>query len=221
MIIISETKLPKQDIEFYHSKGYRVARVYDEPVINRGEAVGILMDRMYAKTIDLIGDLLYKKHKVSVKFEGTYYKLDSIDDWKRTYQSEKDQIKTTTERHYLYQLYLDRQRERREARELDIKRKLYNETVSQLFVDEDIPSDEELQIFIDTWSKAYDVQVDFNDKRDVLLKYKALKFYVDNNLDVSNRDAEPDIVYIGNENLFEDLVYNRDRQSEILSALGY
>lgn len=221
MIVLSEYKLTEEQVKEYKDKGYRVAYLWKDYEIGPKEAVGILLDTMYKATIELIEYLLFRKHNLILKYDGQTYKLNTLDDWKRTYQSEKDQIKTTTERHILYQIYLDKRAEYFEQLNAQKEQAKYNRVIEELYIDEEIPSEHEMQIFIDTWSKAYDVQIDFDNKQDVLLKYKVLKYYVDNNLDVSNRDTEPDIVYIGNENLFEDLVYNRDRQSEILSALGY
>ena len=90
MIVISEPKLTKEQIDKYHEKGYRVCQTYDDPVINRGESVGFILDKIYKSTIEKIEYLLFTHHNVSIKYGEDKYLLNSLDDWKQTYQDEKD-----------------------------------------------------------------------------------------------------------------------------------
>ena len=90
MIVLYESYLSKDGVTKYHNKGYRVASVFDNPVIKQGESVGFILTTLYKKSIDLIDDLLYHKHCVTLSYNGKTYTLHNYIEWKHTYQNEKD-----------------------------------------------------------------------------------------------------------------------------------
>ncbi len=208
MIMINEKQFAQKDLEKYLTRGY-ICAVSDGknfPKVHKGEPVSFILceDLLYSINIKQIDWLVHTNHKVNIKLGDKIWKNVTAEEWKSSF---KVNGRFQTTKHYVLQLFETKRNEYFEQLERAKARTRYEDVVHQLYPDGKIPSDIELQTYIDTWSRAYDIQVDFNNKQDVLIKYKALKFYVDNNLDVSNRDSEPDVVYVGDENLFEDLVY--------------
>ena len=55
MLIISEKKFTKEQIENYESKGIRYAYGYEKIYPFKNEAVGFILDTLYATSIDRIG----------------------------------------------------------------------------------------------------------------------------------------------------------------------
>ena len=202
MIVFSEYSIAPAAIENYHNKGYRFAYAKDNPVIRPKESVGVLLDTMYKSTIELIERLLYFKHKVTIKLDDKTYTLNTLEDWKYTYQDPKDQIKTITYKHPVYQIYLDKRKEYfdkqnalKRAKNIEL---LYNYCP-------DIPEDEILESFLRNYAPQYQVDIDYTDTISKINAYMQLKYYVDNNI-------EPIIVYqdeilVGDNTLLED-IYN-------------
>lgn len=246
MIILYETKLTQQQVDDYRNKGYRVASIFDKPYIKQGESVGIILDKVYKTTINFIDDLLYnndrvnvskykpdkegklqkiKEHsnkvvnKLTLKYGEKTYSLNSLTDWKFTHQSETDQIKTKTEYHEVYKIYLDNIKEyntKKKKEKLKKQYELYDINVS----------DEELDNYINAFAYLYDITVDMTDKLDKMQAYKQIQFYQDNEIPyinerVINPEDEPmfigkfridyeepiEIISFGNEIYLDDFVY--------------
>lgn len=236
MLIISEYKLSKELIEAYHSKGYRIAYGYQEPRIFKGESVGILLDNLYRSTIELIEQLLYSKHKVTLKYEGKTYLLESLDEWRRTYQSDKDQLKTESVYHPIYQDYLDKKKEYRDKAKIHRINTQF-EALKHAFRTE-FPSDEELDTIIKTFSPLYQLDIDYNDRLSKLTGYYQIKWYLDHGIEYVNpapvidyKDSglpfhfntgikssteEPEIISFGDETYFEDFVNKSILEDKVL-----
>lgn len=246
MIILYETKLTKEQIEDYSKKGYRIASIFDEFTINKGESVGIVLDKVYKTTINFIDDLLYKNDRINVtnykpnkdgklqkirehsnkvinkltlKYGDKTYRLDSLTDWKFTHQSETDQIKTKTEYHEVYKIYLDN------VKEFNAQKKQISLLQQYELYNLDI-SDEELDNYVNAFAYLYDMAVDMTDKIDKMRAYKQIQFYQDNEIPyinerVINPEDEPmfigkfkieyeepvEIISFGNEIYLDDFIY--------------
>lgn len=213
-IVIKETRFTKEELKKYLDKGYRcaVSNGVDFPKVHKNEPVAFILSeyKLYSINMRQIEWLIKTNHRVTVKLNNETWSRLTLDEWHgASYKDSKNSRRWITPKHKVLIMYENKRNAYYEKLNA-IKAKQIYDSVESLYINEEIPSDIELQTFIDTWSKAYDVQVDFNNKADVLLKYKVLKYYVDNNLDVSIPETEPDVVYVGDENLFEDLIYKGD-----------
>ena len=187
-----------------------------------GEAVGIYLKQLNTKTINLIHDLLYFKHPVTLKYGEKQYKLYDISEWCETHQARNDQIKQKTERHEILVAYLNKQQEERQYKE---KRKI-KQRFETLYMDypelRDI-SDEEVDLIIHNYAPLFQMSVNYDDPLEKLQAYIQLKFYIDNEFkpDVIPADEEM-IITFGNELYFEDLIYKRisDEEAMRLSCVG-
>ena len=209
MLMIKETQFTQSELEKYFSRGYRCA-VSDGknfPKVYAKEPVSFILDskRLYSINIRNIEYLIYTNHPVNIKLGDKTWTKITKEEWRHSFKDSKSR-RYITHKHEVLLAFEAKRDEYFEFINLKKAKDYYDYIVDNLYP-EGLPTDEEIRIFIDTWSKAYDIQVDFDDTKDVLVKYKALKFYVDNGLDVSNPDAEPDIIYVGKEKLFEDLIY--------------
>lgn len=220
MIVLSETKLDKETINKYKRKGYRVSTVFDNLYIKPKESVGIYLDKLYKPTIDLIERLLYFKHTVTLKYQGQAYILNSLEDWKYTHQSDKDQIKTTTEFHPILKAYREQRKEYLQDI-ADTKARIRHD----LLVPKQLPDD--LDTYLSTFASRYDIRYEDN-TLSKYLAYEQIKFYIDNNIPYTNPAPvidpqetplyslqfnyntttveEPEIISFGDETYFEDFV---------------
>ena len=215
-------KLDEQGIdEVYFCKQLTIRDFY------KGESVGFYLDVLYKPNIDLINDLLFRKHPVTLKYKGTTYKLNSIDEWTYSYQSDEDQLKTKRYNHPILQAYYEQRKEyfdklkRKQRKEqYDIVCKLNNDL-----------SDDELEIYLSTFGRLYDIHIDFNDTISKLNAYQQLKWYVDNNIEYAREvrciapeetpyftsdmfqedTSEEDIteVLVGDDGILEDYAYKK------------
>lgn len=222
MIIISEYKVEPEQLEKYEENNIRFAYGYEDYTIHKGEAVGILLDTMYKSTIDLIERLLWSKHAVTIKYDNKTYTLHSLDEWKYTHQSEKDALKLKTDKHPIYQIYLDKKAEYNRQRYAKTKK-------NQLQFVSDYKDAEDLDQILNAFAYLYDINVDYEDTYSKLSAYQQIKWYLDNNIDYINpapvipydetpmfnmfqvpstSDVEEIVlVYYGNEEYFEDTHY--------------
>lgn len=234
MIVISEKKLTNKEIEEYTNRGYRFAYGYESPVIKYKESVGIILETMYKSTMDLINDLLYKKHKVTIKYQDLSYTLESLDEWQITHQSDKDMLKQVTYKHPILQIYEEKRKEYFEQRTI-AKRKLQYEELTEEYGVANIPNDEELDGFLKAFAHLYQVDVDYTDNLSKLKIYYQIMYYLDNDIPYANEPIgipvtdepmfrpemfqtipyeEPiDVIYIGKEVLMEDLIYKGQQDS--------
>ena len=172
-----------------------------------GEAVGIYLRELYPATMDLINDLLYFKHPLTLKYNDTQYKLYSLDDWKTTYQDPNDQIKTRTERHPILQEFLDKRKEYNlnleATKRQDRFKSLYKDYPELEFI-----TDEALDIFITRNARAYEVYPQTDDRYDKLLAYIQVKFYQENDIEPT-RELPDDlqIISFGDMTYLNDVVY--------------
>ena len=227
MLVITEYKLTKSTIDFYHSRGYRVCNIFDKPVIKPKESVGFLLDTLYKQTIELIEYLLFTKHTITIKYQDKSYKLTSLDDWKYTHQDEKDCLKQKSDKHPVLLSYEANRREYFDKLRTYNLKKQYKILTEIL---EDI-SDEELDNFVRTFAPRYQLDIDLNSKIDKLKAYYQIKYYIDNDIPYSNpapviavdevplfkasmfqmdykaNCEEYDVTYFGNEIYLEDTIY--------------
>ena len=168
-----------------------------------GEAVGIYLKTLYPSTIDLIESLLYFKHPLTLKYENVQYKLHSLEDWKQTYQDPDDQIKTKTDRHTILKAYLDN---RKEYNERKLAKSLTNQ-YQIIFDNFKLPSEQEIDSFLQDLAPLYEVDVDYSDNLSKYRAYIQLKYYLEHDFEYSRPANAAFIMPIGNETYLEDLIY--------------
>ena len=168
-----------------------------------GEAVGIYLKTLYPSTIDLIESLLYFKHPLTLKYENVQYKLHSLEDWKQTYQDPDDQIKTKTDRHPILKAYLDN---RKEYNEQKLAKSLTNQ-YQIIFDNFKLPSEQEIDSFLQDLAPLYEVDVDYSDNLSKYRAYIQIKYYLEHNFEYSRPANAAFIMPIGNETYLEDLIY--------------
>lgn len=217
MIVISEYKLSNEEINAYKNKGYRFAYGYEHPIINPKESVGILLDTMYKPTIDLIDSLLYRHHKVTIKYEDKSYTLESLDEWKKSYQSDKDSLKMTSEYHPIYQIYLEKRREYFEQRKVNEIKQQY-EIIYDYIKQDEIPNDDELDNFLRTFGYLYQVDIDYTDRLAKLYAYLQLKWYLDNDIPYVN---EPLPIDIDDEPMFSCRQFKKVSYEESIEEISF
>ena len=184
-----------------------------------GEAVGIYLRELYPATMDLINDLLYFKHPLTLKYNDVQYKLYSLDDWKTTYQDPNDQIKTKTERHPILQEFLDKRKEYNinleATKRQDRFKSLYNEYPELQFI-----TDEALDIFITRNARAYEVYPETDDRYDKLLTYIQVKFYQENNIEpIKELPNDLQIISFGDMTYLNDIVYKCKNSSKDIDTI--
>ena len=168
-----------------------------------GEAVGIYLKTLYPSTIDLIESLLYFKHPLTLKYENVQYKLHSLEDWKQTYQDPDDQIKTKTDRHPILKAYLDN---RKEYNEQKLAKSLTNQ-YQIIFDNFKLPSEQEIDSFLQDLAPLYEVDVDYSDNLSKYRAYIQIKYYLEHDFEYSRPANAAFIMPIGNETYLEDLIY--------------
>ena len=184
-----------------------------------GEAVGIYLKELYPATMDLINDLLYFKHPLTLKYNDVQYKLYSLDDWKTTYQDPNDQIKTKTERHPILQEFLDKRKEYNinleATKRQDRFKSLYNEYPELQFI-----TDEALDIFITRNARAYEVYPETDDRYDKLLTYIQVKFYQENDIEpIKELPNDLQIISFGDMTYLNDIVYKCKNSSKDIDTI--
>ena len=184
-----------------------------------GEDVGIYQRKLYPATMDLINDLLYFKHPLTLKYNDVQYKLYSLDDWKTTYQDPNDQIKTKTERHPILQEFLDKRKEYNinleATKRQDRFKSLYNEYPELQFI-----TDEALDIFITRNARAYEVYPETDDRYDKLLAYIQVKFYQENDIEpIKELPDDLQIISFGDMTYLNDIVYKCKNSSKDIDTI--
>lgn len=175
-----------------------------------GEAVGIYLRELYPTTIDLIESLLYFKHPLTLKYGDKQYKLNTLDDWKYTYQDPKDQIKTKTWRHDILEEYLSNRREYTENK----KAKSLKEQYKLIFENFELPSEEEIDQMLQELAPLYEVDVDYTDNLSRYRSYVQIKYYLEHDFEYSKPANAAFIMPIGNETYLEDLIYKEGTKDE-------
>lgn len=174
MLIISEYKLDQNTINNYLSKGFRVAYGYEKNVYpHKGETVGYLLDTMYKSSIERIEYYLYTKHSVVLKYKNKNYRVDTLDEWKHSY---REQGKVKYKKHELLIEYECKRRDYLD--ELDkLKNKQKIEDFLEQYNTRDIPQD--LDLFLDTFSRLYRIDVDMTSETDKIKCYNQINTYMD------------------------------------------
>lgn len=187
MLLISEYKLNPEKIKEYNELGYRVTYGYEHPKARKNEGVAILLDTMYKSTIDLIEYLLYTKHKLILKYKDVNYRLQSLDEWKLSY---KENGRTFYKKH---ELLIEYEFKRQDY--LDSLAKKKNEIKAKEMVDkyniDKLPSD--LDLYVDTFSRLYNINVDMSSDIDKIICYNQIKNYID--LDISYQSDDVSCAY--------------------------
>ena len=168
-----------------------------------GEAVGIYLREIYPSTVDLIESLLYFKHPLTLKYEDTQYKLNTLEDWKVTYQDPEDQIKTKTDRHPILQIYLNNRKEYNENKHAKKLKEQYN----IIFENYKLPDENEIDSFLQDMAPLYEVDVDYSDNLSKYRAYIQIKYYLEHDFEYSRPANAAFIMPIGNETYLEDLIY--------------
>ena len=168
-----------------------------------GEAVGIYLREIYPSTVDLIESLLYFKHPLTLKYEDTQYKLNTLEDWKVTYQDPEDQIKTKTDRHPILQIYLNNRKEYNENKHAKKLKEQYN----IIFENFKLPDENEIDSFLQDLAPLYEVDVDYSDNLSKYRAYIQIKYYLEHDFEYSRPANAAFIMPIGNETYLEDLIY--------------
>ena len=184
-----------------------------------GEAVGIYLRELYPATMDLINDLLYFKHPLTLKYNDVQYKLYSLDDWKTTYQDPNDQIKTKTERHPILQEFLDKRKEYNinleATKRQDRFKSLYTDYPELEFI-----TDEALDIFITRNAKAYEIYPESDDRYDKLLTYIQVKFYQEHDIEpIRELPDDLQIISFGDMTYLNDIVYKCKNSSKDIDTI--
>lgn len=184
-----------------------------------GEAVGIYLRELYPATMDLINDLLYFKHPLTLKYNDVQYKLYSLDDWKTTYQDPNDQIKTKTERHPILQEFLDKRKEYNinleATKRQDRFKSLYTDYPELEFI-----TDEALDIFITRNARAYEVYPESDDRYDKLLAYIQVKFYQEHDIEpIRELPDDLQIISFGDMTYLNDIVYKCKNSSKDIDTI--
>lgn len=184
-----------------------------------GEAVGIYLRELYPATMDLINDLLYFKHPLTLKYNDVQYKLYSLDDWKTTYQDPNDQIKTKTERHPILQEFLDKRKEYNinleATKRQDRFKSLYTDYPELEFI-----TDEALDIFITRNAKAYEIYPESDDRYDKLLTYIQVKFYQEHDIEpIRELPDDLQIISFGDMTYLNDIVYKCKNSSKDIDMI--
>ena len=184
-----------------------------------GEAVGIYLRELYPATMDLINDLLYFKHPLTLKYNDTQYKLYSLDDWKITYQDPKDQIKTKTDRHPILQEFLNKRKEYNLNKAATKKQNRFKTLYSD-YPELEFITDEALDVFITNNARAYEVYPETDDRYDKLLAYLQIKFYQDNDIEPT-RELPDDmqIISFGDMTYLNDIVYKCKNSSKDIDII--
>lgn len=188
MIIISEYRIPQEQIKEYKSRGIDFAYGYQNPRIHKGEAVGILLKELYPNTMDLINNLLFRHHNVTLKYNGVTYMLSNLEEWKHTHQSDTDQLKQVTDKHYILQVYEAKRKEYYESKRKDSIKKRCIDTISG--IKEDINY---IKSIVHTFARFYDIYVPYDENLDEYMStielynaYKQIKYYINNNISYVN-----------------------------------
>lgn len=186
MIVIAESKLPNimeetKRAQMYRAKGYRYCYIWDNPYIKDGESVGFLLDKLKYQTIDKINNLLYYKHTLTLKLDDKVYKLSTLDEWSKTVQDPKDQIKTVTIKHPVLQAYYDNRTEYREKQQRKTLNDQYELVVSTL---DNVPTEEELDIFLDRYAKLYSIYLKNATLVDKIRYYQQISYYLEHDLNL-------------------------------------
>ena len=184
-----------------------------------GEAVGIYLRELYPATMDLINDLLYFKHPLTLKYNDVQYKLYSLDDWKTTYQDPNDQIKTKTERHPILQEFLDKRKEYNinleATKRQDRFKSLYTDYPELEFI-----TDETLDIFITRNARAYEIYPESDDRYDKLLTYIQVKFYQEHDIEpIRELPDDLQIISFGDMTYLNDIVYKCKNSSKDIDTI--
>ena len=215
MLVVYESKLSVKDYNKYKAKGYRVASIFDKPVISRNESVGIVLTRLYKTSIDLINDLLFKKHTVTLLFEGKSYVLHSLDDWYYSYQDPKDQLRMTSYKHPILQRYyqnIDEYRTRQHATQLNEYRCTIENALGTP------PSAEELDSLLDTFVPLYQLDVDYSNRMSKLQTYYQLKWYLEHDIPYVN---EPLPIDIDDEQMFDKSMFKIPAYEEPIEVISF
>ena len=202
MKILTEYKstLEPKTLEAESTYGITIRNFYP------GEAVGIYLRELYPSTISLIESLLYFKHNITLKYQGKQYKLDSLDDWKYTYQDPNDQIKVKTDRHVIYQAYLEQQKEYKLAR-LDKARMNLFKRYYELNPELEAMSDDRIVTYLEELAPLYEVDYDQNDRLSLIVSYIQVNYYINHDFDYSRPAGDIQVYQIGDMQLLSDLVW--------------
>ena len=149
----------------------------------RGESVGFYLDALLKPNIELINDLLFRKHPVTIKYLDKVYKLNTLDEWTYSYQSDTDQIKTKRFNHEVLIAYYENRKKYFESKKI---KKTKEQLQALTLLDAPTETEFEIEMFLSTFGRLYDIHIDWNDEVSKLTAYQQLKWYIENNIDYAN-----------------------------------
>lgn len=219
MLMIKETQFTQTELDNYFSRGYRCATSdgVHFPKTYAREAVSFILDpkRLYAINIKNIEYLVNTNHPVNIKLGDKTWKHITKEEWRYSYKDDKTR-RTYTIKHEVLLLFETKREEYFEKVNRAKAKDNYNRVTNALYPNGE-PTEQELESFLDTWAKAYDIEFNRDDKLDMLNKAASIHYYLDHNIDIANPGTEPDVVYVGDENLFEDMVYKSNESDHKLN----
>ena len=224
-ILFKDTEFTQEEIEKYTQKGVRLGYTYSKtkPKPFKNDSIGFIINKLYLNIAKDISYYLHTKHKVIVRYKDKDYRFYTPDDWSRTFQDPKDQLKTITISCELKQLFDEAYKEYKEAQ---IKKQKYWEyrRIADTFTD--MPEISEIDRVLNAYSYLYDITYDPESLTEKLNAYTQIKYYLDNDIPYCNErpldmQDEPmfEIIYIGNSNLFEDLIYKGQQNTQKINEI--
>lgn len=196
-----------------------------ERKLTRGEQVIIDLDTLETCSIRLINEILYsnKGYKFNVKdkkgkdktiyntnhhivyviYGGKTYKLDSIEEWKHSYQSDNDVNRMSTFKHKILQDFENKSQILKERHIKDVAESLYQRYATYI---KDIPVEIDMDTLIDTYGKLYHIY-NSNDPVEKLRNYIQIKFYVEHDIEPDPMTDEQIELSIGNSAMLDDFIY--------------
>lgn len=233
-IVITEHTLDKDTRESYNKKGYEIYRTsaFDTIDLKPGEAIIFELSVLYKSTIDLIDRILYNndlsyqftlhtfdkdgnpitqirkhrsdKHNLTLKYGDKVYKLNKMDEWKYTYQSDVDVNRVKTYRHPILQVFEDQRAEYFDKERQVQAIKDYNIAIETL---DNVPNDLEIDTLLDTYGKYYGIYVPDSEPVLKLKMYQQLKYYLEHNIEPDYIPDETQELSVGDNQMLEDFIY--------------
>lgn len=218
MLLIYETKLSKEDEQRYKEKNYRVASIKNKPIIKAGESVGIVLDTLDRKTMNLINEILFRNDscrpntyktnesgdlQLVIKETKNFKKSKLINKLTLKYKDQVWHLTSMTDWKYNHQSDTDQIKTKTTYHPiyrayLD-RLKMYRDNrkkskLRQLYKQYkvDVPV-EELDNYVAAFAYLYDINVDLTNTLDKLQAYQQIQFYQENEIPyINERVISPD-----------------------------
>ncbi len=187
--------------QFYSNYNDAIAKA-NSKLVYTASALIVKIDKCYLSTKNAIEQALYKNKQVRIIWDGKTFDLSSMQDWHvagdrhhKSYDHPVLQFYKNNMAEYHIRTRAEKQKEQLEV------------LVSGISEAED-----EVLRFVRTFAPLYEVDVDLDDTREVVLAYQSLKFYLDHDFPYS-KPPQDVVVYIGNEEYLEDFFYHNNQRA--------